>query len=154
MQQKKCTKCNKVKDISAFYKQGGGRNGFRAVCIECLSLQNKQWYRFDVNKKKVSANKRIWRQTPKGRYSRYKETAQRRGIKWNLTLEQFMHFWQTPCRYCGEKIKTVGLDRIDNNKGYEINNVFPCCTDCNKFKREYPLQYLISKCKKISKRFS
>lgn len=27
-----------------------------------------------------------------------------------------------------------GIDRVDNNKGYEIENVVTCCTDCNKKK--------------------
>jgi hypothetical protein len=24
-----------------------------------------------------------------------------------------------------------GLDRVDNGKGYEIDNVVPCCKECN-----------------------
>jgi len=31
-------------------------------------------------------------------------------------------------------IKTIGIDRVLNNVGYEKGNVVPCCKDCNKFK--------------------
>ncbi len=55
------------------------------------------------------------------------------------------------CVYCGEQVlwlpydrKNIGananknratghnLDRIDNDKNYEINNVVVCCGDCNR----------------------
>lgn len=35
-----------------------------------------------------------------------------------------------PCYYCGLE-PSGGLDRIDNSKGHEINNVRPCCEKCN-----------------------
>lgn len=33
-----------------------------------------------------------------------------------------------------------GIDRIDNNKGYTIDNVVPCCKMCNQAKNDYTLQ--------------
>ena len=51
------------------------------------------------------------------------------------------------CHYCGEKPKELladkqrnasdipfkrnGIDRVDNSKGYTIDNVIPCCRNCN-----------------------
>ena len=29
-----------------------------------------------------------------------------------------------------------GIDRVDNNRGYEIENVVPCCTSCNSAKMD------------------
>lgn len=34
------------------------------------------------------------------------------------------------CVYCGDN-KRVGCDRVDNSKGHFIDNVVPCCYDCN-----------------------
>ena len=35
-----------------------------------------------------------------------------------------------PCVYCGDTNR-VGCDRIDNNKPHTIDNVVPCCYECN-----------------------
>ena len=35
-----------------------------------------------------------------------------------------------PCIYCGDTHR-VGCDRIDNDKGHAMDNVVPCCYDCN-----------------------
>lgn len=49
----------------------------------------------------------------------------------------------SPCSYCGSRdqrdvrsrqgltIAVVGIDRIDNSKGYEPDNCVPCCKVCN-----------------------
>lgn len=83
----------------------------------------------------------------------YKGHARRRGIEWNLTEKQFADITQKDCYYCGAKpnnmIKSIhcngdyiynGIDRVDNNKGYTINNVVPCCFKCNRAKDTYTLQ--------------
>jgi hypothetical protein len=33
-----------------------------------------------------------------------------------------------------------GIDRVDNSKGYEINNCVPCCIICNKSKLDLSLE--------------
>lgn len=40
------------------------------------------------------------------------------------------------CSYCSMPLLSTGygLDRLDNKKGYSINNVITCCTDCNSLK--------------------
>lgn len=78
---------------------------------------------------------------------RYKNSAKRRGIEYKLTEEQFIKLTEQDCYYCGAKPNRIakgkgyngnytynGIDRIDNNKGYVINNVVPCCHTCNQAK--------------------
>jgi len=73
-----------------------------------------------------------------------KYSAKRRGYEWQLTKEQAHVFMQQPCFYCGiepsRQINSIycnrahlynGLDRIDNERGYMIDNVVPCCSKCN-----------------------
>lgn len=43
-----------------------------------------------------------------------------------------------------------GVDRIDNNKGYEFNNCVPCCGDCNIAKHKLSLNEFISHARKIA----
>ncbi len=66
----------------------------------------------------------------------YQWAAKRRGISFNLTYEQFLTFWQKPCFYSQHGIETIGLDRINNDVGYEMNNVVPCCAICNRMKAD------------------
>lgn len=72
--------------------------------------------------------------TPQGKYHEYKKSAERRGIDFNLSKEEFTALWQKPCYYTGRAISTVGLDRVDNTKGYSIDNVVPCCKEINAMK--------------------
>jgi len=91
------------------------------------------------------------RTTPKYKFSRYKRGAKVRGIKFELSFYQFISFWKKPCEYCGDEIKTIGLDRLNNDKGYSMDNVVPCCTDCNRMKMAMDKNRFIEKCFKIIK---
>lgn len=83
----------------------------------------------------------------------YKASAKERKLEYNLTEEQFAELTQQDCYYCGAKPNNIandegnygsytysGLDRIDNNKGYVIDNVVPCCKRCNYAKSSLTLQ--------------
>jgi hypothetical protein len=39
------------------------------------------------------------------------------------------------------KMRAFGIDRIDSNLGYVIDNVVPCCKNCNHTKREYSAEH-------------
>lgn len=41
-----------------------------------------------------------------------------------------------PCHYCGDT-RRVGCDRIDNKKGHTMDNVVPCCIECNTARNNY-----------------
>ena len=55
------------------------------------------------------------------------------------------------------KVKVNGIDRVDSNLGYEINNVVPCCKTCNLMKNVHSendfLQHILKiyKFKKLEK---
>ena len=69
-------------------------------------------------------------------------------IKVNINFEESCKLFQTECYYCGEKnnsclneyidrrcrSKLCGIDRMDNNIGYTIDNCVPCCIVCNMMK--------------------
>lgn len=80
-------------------------------------------------------------QTPARRMSTAKSMAKKRGHIWTLTLEQYSEIIKNPCYYCenqlGEPVKKgSGLDRMDCNKGYEIDNAVSCCSFCNGLKSD------------------
>lgn len=71
---------------------------------------------------------------PKVRFDKAKHDAGRRNKEWDLTFEQYEALIKNNCDYCNESIakeKGVGLDRLDNDKGYKVNNVVACCSKCN-----------------------
>ena len=72
-----------------------------------------------------------------------------RNLQFSLTEAQFLSFWQKPCHYCCSEIQTIGLDRVENNVGYEFNNVVPCCYTCNSMKMNLEYNEWISHMKKI-----
>lgn len=89
------------------------------------------------------------RKKPEFMFKQYESGAKQRNYKWRLTFNQFMTFWRKPCCYCGKKIETIGLDRIDNDRGYLINNVVSCCSECNLMKHKLNKNNFINQCKKI-----
>ncbi len=77
--------------------------------------------------------------------------AEVRGIKFDLSFQEFMQLWQEPCEYCGDKIGTIGIDRVDSRGGYNVDNIVPCCGTCNLMKNTYGQSFFISHCEKIVK---
>ena len=77
---------------------------------------------------------RINNKRPKVRYKRAIGKARNRGLSFTASFELFMSLLQMGCYYCGTDLMPLSggsLDRIDNDKGYEPNNVLPCCGVCN-----------------------
>jgi hypothetical protein len=87
----------------------------------------------EEHKLKVRAQYRKYSKTPLGRFTKLKSGAKQRGLKFDLTIDQYKNLIDNNCIYCiGPLPKSgAGLDRIDNNKGYTIDNVVPCCRNCN-----------------------
>lgn len=83
-------------------------------------------------------------------YASYKRGARNRGLSFRLTKQHVADLIEQRCSYCGAQPSNTkrlpgkiartytyqGIDRIDNNHGYTVNNVAPCCEMCNKAKRD------------------
>lgn len=66
-------------------------------------------------------------------YTNYMNSAKNRGYAFNLSFEEFDSIISQNCHYCGSEPRN-GVDRRDNSRGYDIDNVVPCCTTCNRGK--------------------
>lgn len=76
-------------------------------------------------------------------YHRYRLGAKRRGLNFDLSEREVFDLIVQDCTYCGLPPSTdmklsahpdfryTGIDRVDNNRGYEKDNVVPCCETCN-----------------------
>lgn len=79
----------------------------RNFCYRCISRQNRERYGVQSTFYFLRGN------------------AKRRGIDFDLTLEQFRVFC-TNTEYLklkGKKSGSMSIDRIDNRRGYEIDNI-------------------------------
>lgn len=77
----------------------------------------------------------------------YKRHAKERNLSWELTEEQALELFTSSCHYCGAPpsnhrkpvsanggFRYNGIDRIDSNKPYILENVVSCCKYCNRAK--------------------
>lgn len=74
-------------------------------------------------------------------YKRYKYSAEEREYKFELSTNSFKRLIYSNCYYCGIEPKQIhgqllynGIDRLDNNKGYNSDNCLACCKVCNRGK--------------------
>lgn len=74
--------------------------------------------------------------------------AKTRGIKVQLTDNEISSLLNSNCYYCGKE-KADGIDRIDSNKDYTINNIVPCCKVCNMMKNKFSLDTFLEQVNKI-----
>ena len=78
--------------------------------------------------------------TIEGRYRTLRRAASRRSLPLLISKEEYRSLMdEASCFFCGCLInQVVGsgyyLDRINNSKGYYLNNVVVCCPKCNSLK--------------------
>ncbi len=129
---------------------------------ESLDMAGKQWYQNNKDLIKSKSRKyyrshlnevRAYWRTPSYRYKRYQVVSKKKNRIFTLSLEEFTVLTAQRCFYCSEfstEKENTGLDRVNNDIGYILTNVVPCCFDCNimkagltieEFKRKIQLIY-------------
>lgn len=142
----------------------------RSDGIKCGSVRSCGCLNRD-NAKELLTNHN-YRTLPKGqadfnrKLKTYQKEAKDRGLAFALTKEQFRSLSSSACRYCGSpptgrsrrRDTTVngyflsnGIDRVDNNQGYTLDNVVPCCKACNRMKHALTLDQFLEHVEKIYK---
>ena len=121
--------------------------------IEKRRMAHRLWEAkyYKTEKGRIKLKEKIARRklSSKYYYRSYKESAKKMGREFALTYDNFMKYWQKPCTYCGSEIKTIGLDRVDNGRGYIEGNVLPCCIICNNMKKTLDVKHFINHVLKI-----
>jgi len=91
----------------------------------------------------------------------YQNAAKRRSLSFDLTEAQFEQITAQNCHYCGAEPvekhkprehasrKLNGIDRIDSDKGYSLENCVPCCKRCNYLKHIMTYDEMIEHISKI-----
>jgi len=78
--------------------------------------------------------------------NQYRSDAKKRNLEFTLALDFFLELTSAPCTYCESPPELLsryretrpytynGIDRVDNERGYLLGNVVPCCYRCNRAK--------------------
>ena len=95
-------------------------------------------------------------------YKRLQRNARRRSIPCLLTYDQYIELIKTPiCQFCGEVVKPIEhlkhsedsicyfIDRLDNNRGYMLDNCCVSCYSCNLMKHKLSVKQFVEHCKKV-----
>ncbi|AAC96857.1 hypothetical protein PBCV1_A490L [Paramecium bursaria Chlorella virus 1] len=93
----------------------------------------------------------FWNDVKGKSYSSYKSKMKNKDFQ--LTKEQYVTLCQENCTYCGRmctETHTNGIDRVDNTRGYILDNCVSCCGSCNIAKGTLNVEEFINKCVLIS----
>ena len=96
-----------------------------------------------------------YKKSPHIRYKVYQNNARNKDRNFDLSEDDFINMTSQPCIYCGEYSDTYngewfnGIDRIDSNLGYSLDNCVPCCAICNRMKMDLDVNNWIDKMKQI-----
>lgn len=131
-----CYECGIEKPLDKFFKDKTRANGHDNKCKRCTTRRE---------------------QTVSNKHNRYKAGAKRRGYDFTLEPQDTSGLLLGDCYYCGskcpgEKVKLHGMDRVDNNRGYHIDNVVTCCEQCNRAKHTVTQEEFINMCKRVAQR--
>ena len=119
--------------------------GSSGLCRPCY---DRQYHRSSIGKQVRAKRDR----TPAGRHYKGVCMAKSRGYEWTISFEEFKILNSQFCYYCDGILPKAGhgLDRVDNNRGYTLNNVVPCCTMCNRMKSSLTMEEFLIHINKIS----
>lgn len=152
-------------------KARSGKNGFSWICrcncgkeVEILghslrkehSKRCRDCFLASIRLEKgLSSKRRV--------YSKYRRKALKNNLIFNLSFEEFEKLTSLDCFYCGDKPNNYcvgnrayggftyqGIDRMDNDKGYVLSNVVPCCKACNMAKKTTSFSEFVSWIKKLA----
>lgn len=161
MNTKICKICKIEKKYSEYHKSKHSFGGVRTTCKECRKKEKKEYlardYVIEKNKRKYQENKesirerlKIYYWTLTSQYHEYKKRAKKKNIDFLISKEDSNNYYNTNCYYCNDKIKGMGIDRIDNKKGYVLDNIVPCCSKCNFMKHVLNKNEFLKRIKQIS----
>lgn len=119
--------------------------GYKWLCW-CSSC-NEEHTRFINNFKRICPIRKTKQERGDNyQYAISKRNAGKRGLGFSLTRGQYAAIVAKDCFYCGKKpkfrtytttkgqfikYKSHGVDRVNNNKGYFLENSVSCCYQCN-----------------------
>ncbi len=117
--------------------------------------QTEEWKKYKVDAsakwaKKNPVKRKIYRNANRlsdnNMWWSYKSRAKTKNVVFELMQYQTTAMFDSLCFYCGKTDPRGrgGIDRVDNRKGYTLENCVPCCAICNNMKHEWDCESFIA----------
>lgn len=142
--------------LNSFSKNKSRKDGLHPVCKVCIKKHKQKYLSNPKAKENQNITLRKYNQSLKGRFLTYKKSAKKRDLKFELTLEQFKEITTMKCYFCNEFSKGkefCGVDRYNNQLGYEWGNCIACCDVHNFMKKDMDPEDFKQACLKVTKWF-
>lgn len=134
-----CMFCGKETIINSIFKSKFNSCG-------CQQNNSKTWK--SIGPKTMPWKLPLGESAFRNKLHQYKKSAIRRNLPFSLSEQEFRQLITGPCRYCGRRLTATakgqgktsgdfpytGVDRLDSNIGYNLDNAVSCCWDCNNMK--------------------
>lgn len=121
-------------------------------------ILEKRKQHYQENKEKTLEKQKNYYKTPMGRAQWLVQGYKREDKKYGrgectLTAKWVVdNIFTSKCHYCGESNwHKLGCDRIDNSKPHTMDNVVPCCYECNCKRSSKSYEEFLAECNKINK---
>ncbi len=142
----------------------------RGISRSCGCLM-REWHKSDKFKEMQKKSSKMGANATRLEYGQssfnrlirsYKWHAKNRKLSFELTNGQFKVLVDGPCYYCRVEASQVsfnkndngeyiynGIDRVNNSKGYSVDNCVSCCGSCNEMKMGRDKEEFLNKIKDI-----
>ncbi len=160
-----CEVCNQARKIPYKHlaKPNSNKSGWlvdgTTLCKKCSAIKSGI-HRKGIKVPKLSGKLNPFYKHGSTGYSNYLSRASKRGIPFDLTVEQFKELTSMKCHYCNgthpsisDKEMLCGIDKKDPVKGYVYSNCLPCCILCNQAKNSMSYKEFKSWLIRISENF-
>jgi len=83
---------------------------------------------------------KLYVRTTRSKFNNLKSKAKSRNLYFNINESEYANMIKLSCYYCNGFFSLPetggGLDRLNNELGYDINNIVSCCEICNKTRND------------------
>jgi len=109
----------------------------------------KQWR--ENNPEKVQNNNQNKINNINLQYGVYSRCAGDKNLDFEISQEEFNKIVKEPCHYCNiiQERGFNGVDRLDSNAGYVLDNCVSCCKTCNFMKCSLPVDVFLKRIEHI-----
>lgn len=158
---KSCSCCSVEKPLEEFHNSSRSSDGKQSQCKNCARIASNEWRR--RNRSVAASNMGQYRQTWGGavreRYHNAHHRARERSYEFTITQDYILNLLSQQnykCALTGDDLsfvsgnpKKLSLDRKDNSKGYEIENVQWVTWEVNNAKGKLSDAEFINLCRKV-----